>query len=245
MAFQVMAPARKKVSRDNEENVTVASQQRRTRTAPVVLPEDKATLSIIKRPRRSKRSRRALSRLDDNVMTSPFDGILAKVLPRRDAQNYLHENSPHYSTPELDLYSLPFQSSFDVSTEILPEENYPCSLLIDPFCDLHTLFRYLAVRSKQSPVSPFFLVPYFAEGKIRLVPLQSNTFPRHQPPTTGLKKHLKPFSDPFLSDALLDGLQPRNSEVDSFEDVARMSPGTFYTSVGFAMPDEDGYNWGL
>ncbi|KAK0433426.1 hypothetical protein EV421DRAFT_1432693 [Armillaria borealis] len=235
-----MAPARKKISRDNKENIALASQQRRTRTVPVALSSEKATMSSITSLRRSKRSCRPLARLDDNA-------IPAKVLPHCDAHNYLHEISPHYSMPESDLYSLPFQSAFDISTEILPEENYPCSPLIDPFCDLHPLFRDSEVRFKQPPVSPFFFVPYFVEGKVRLIPLQSNTFPRPRPQTlTGLKTHLKPFSDSlFLSDAFPDELPPSNSEVDLFEDVARMSPGTFCTSVGFAIPDEDGHNWVL
>ncbi|PBK92453.1 hypothetical protein ARMGADRAFT_160827 [Armillaria gallica] len=235
-----MAPARKKISHDNKENIAVASQQRRTRTAPVAMLE-KAAISTITSLRRSKRSRRPLSRLDDNV-------IPAKVLPHCDAQNYLHEDSPHYSTPKSDLYSLPFQSAFDISTEILPDsENYPYSPLIDPFCDLHTLFRDSEVSFKQPPLSPFFFVPYFAEGEVRLIPLQSNTFPRPRPQTsTGIKTHLKPCSDSlFFLDAFPDELLPSNSEVDPFEDVAKMSPGFFCTSVGFARPDEDGYDWAL
>ncbi|SJL08568.1 uncharacterized protein ARMOST_11934 [Armillaria ostoyae] len=235
----IMAPARKKISRDNKENIAVASQQRRTRTAPVALLE-KATMSTITSLRRSKRSRRPLARLDDNA-------IPAKVLPHCDAQNYPHENSPHYSMPEFDSYSLPFQSAFDISTEIFPEENYPCCPLINPFCDLRTLFRDSEVSFKQPPVSPFFFVPYFVEGKVLLIPLQSNTFPRPRPQTlTGLKTHLKPFSDSlFLSDAFPDELPPGNSEVDPFENVARMSPGTFCISVGFTIPDEDGHDWAL
>ncbi len=241
VAIQIMAPARKKISRDDKENIAVASQQRRTRTAPVALSE-KATMATITSLRRSKRSRRPLSRLDDNT-------IPAKALPRCDAQNYLHENLPHYSMPEFDLYSLPLQSDFDISTEILPEENYPCSPLIDPFCDLHALFRDSEVSFKQPPLSPFFFVPCFAEGEARLIPLQSNTFPRPRPrpqTLTRIKTHLKPFSDSlFFSDAFPDELLPSNSEVDPFEDVAKMSPGTFCTSVGFAIPDEDGYDWAL
>ncbi|KAK0463029.1 uncharacterized protein EV420DRAFT_1476790 [Desarmillaria tabescens] len=46
---------------------------------------------------------------------------------------------------ELDLCSL----SIDISADILPEENYPCSPLIDPFCHLHTLFRDSEVRSNR------------------------------------------------------------------------------------------------
>ncbi len=242
VAIQIMAPARKKISRDNKENIAVASQQRRTRNAPVALPSEKATMSTITSLRRSKRSRCPLSRLDDNA-------IPAKVLPHCDAQNYLHENSPHYSMQESDLYSMPFQSAFDISTEILPEENYPCSPLIDPICDLHTLFRVSEVSFKQPPLSPFFFVPCFAEGEARLIPLQSNTFPRLRPrpqTLTGIKTHLKPFSDSlFFSDAFPDELLPSNSEVDPFEDFASMSPRTFCTSVGFAIPDEDGYDWAL
>ncbi|KAK0189864.1 hypothetical protein F5146DRAFT_1052971 [Armillaria mellea] len=237
-----MAPARKKISRDNKENSRpVASQQRRTRTAPVILSLEKAAMSTTTtRLRRSKRSRRPLSRLDDNT-------IPAKVPRCCDTQDYLHEFSPHYSIPESDSYSLPFQSVFDISTEILSEENYPSSPLIDPFCDLHTLFCDSKVSFKQPPVSPFLFVPYFAEGKVRPVHLQSNTFPRPRPQTlTGLKTHFKPFSDPlFFSGAFPDELRPSNSEVDPFEDVTRMSPGTFCTSIGFAIPDEYGYDWVL
>ncbi|KAK0463008.1 uncharacterized protein EV420DRAFT_1149655 [Desarmillaria tabescens] len=235
-----MAPARKKISRDNKENVAVPSRQQRTRTAPVGLSEEKANLPIIQKLRRSRRSRRPLSRLDDNAMAPLSE---ASVPPCYDAQNYLYENSPDYLLPELDLCSLPI----DISTEILPEENYPCSPLIDPFCDLHTLFRDSEARSKQPPASPFFLIPYFVEGQVRLVPLQSSTLPRRQRPTlTGLKTRLTPFSDPFLSDALLDEPLPFDSEiVDPFEEVVKMSPGAFCINIGFAVPDERGYDLAL
>ncbi|KAK0497866.1 hypothetical protein EDD18DRAFT_1159844 [Armillaria luteobubalina] len=237
MAIQIMAPARKKTSRNNKENIAVTSQQRRTLIAPVAPSSEKATMSTVTGLRRSKRSRRPLSRLDDNT-------IPARFLPRWNAQKYLQETSPRYSMPESDLYSLPFQSTFDISTEILPEENYPCSPLIDTSCDLHTLFCDSEVSSKHLLVPPFSLIPYFVEGKVRLVPLQSNTLPLPRPQTlTGLRTHLKPFSDsPYFLDPFPDELLSINSELDPFESVSRMSPSTFCTSIGSAITDGDGYD---
>ncbi|KAK0478868.1 hypothetical protein IW261DRAFT_191508 [Armillaria novae-zelandiae] len=224
-----MAPARKKISRNDKENITVVGQQRRTQIAPVAL-SSKATMSTITSLRRSKRSRHPLSRLDNNVVPT-------KVLPLCDAQNYLHEISPRYSIPESDLYSLPFQSIVDISTEILPDENYPCSPLIDTFCDLHMLFCDSEVSSKHPPVSPISFVPYFAEGKVSPVHLQSNTFPHPRPQTLSvLKTHLKPFLDSlYFLDAFPNEPLSINSELDPFEDVAGMSPSTFCTSIGFTI----------
>ncbi|KAG7447165.1 uncharacterized protein BT62DRAFT_64895 [Guyanagaster necrorhizus] len=176
------------------------------------------------------------------MVPAPHD-ISAKVLPSRNAENYLRENSPLYSMPQFDSYPYQFLSFFDMFLEIPPEETYPYSPLIDLFCDLHTLFRDSEASSEQPPVLPLFLVSHFNEDIARLVPLQPNTIPCPQPPRHRL--YCKLFLDLFPFDDLLGELQrmPGYPEVDPFEDVVKMSPSMFCSSVGLTTPDEDRSDW--